>query len=191
MANVKKYLITALTLGAIAMCAGALIGATDLITRDRIAENETKKINASFVEIYGEGTTGTENESFNYNEYTYLKSQYEIFSSDGASIGMAYRTLGSNAYGKISLIVGFVNGSGYRYVYYGISVVINEQSFATTLEDNFLIPVQNGDREVDDVKCGATYGATLVKNMINEAKEAAKQERKVWREKKVSPKRTF
>ena len=174
MANIKKYVLTALTLGLIAMASGALIGATNLVTADRIAENEVKKINASFVEIYGEGTTGTENESFNYNEYTYLKSQYEIFSSDGASIGMAYRTLGSNAYGKISLIVGFVNGSGYRYVYYGISVVINEQSFATTLEDNFLIPVQNGEREVDDVKCGATYGATLVKNMIDEAKEAAK-----------------
>lgn len=172
MANVKKYVLTAVTLGLIAMASGALIGATNLITADRIAENEVKKINASFVEIYGEGVTGTENESFNFNEYTYLKSQYEIFSSDGASIGMAYRTLGSNAYGKISLIVGFVNGSGYRYVYYGISVVINEQSFATTLEDNYLTPIKNGE-EVD-VKCGATYGATLVNEMILEAKKAAK-----------------
>ena len=88
MANVKKYVLTAVTLGLIAMASGALIGATNLITADRIAENEVKKINASFVEIYGEGATGTENESFNFNEYTYLKSQYEIFSSDGASIGM-------------------------------------------------------------------------------------------------------
>ena len=174
MSNVKKYVLTAVTLGLIAMASGLLIGATNMITADRIAENEVKKINASFVEIYGEGTTGTENESFNYNEYTYLKSQYEIFSKDGASIGMAYRTQGSNAYGKISLIVGFVNGSGFRYVYYGISVVTNEQSFATTLEDNYLVPVKNGEREIEDVKCGATYGATLVRDMIKEAKEAAK-----------------
>ena len=173
MSNMKKYLITAITLGCIAMCAGALIGATNLITKDHIAQNEVKKINASFVEIYGEGVTGTENESFNFNEYTYLKSQYEIFNSAGASIGMAYRTLGSNAYGKISLIVGFVNGSGFRYVYYGISVVINEQSFATTLEENYFVPVKNNEREIEDVKCGATYGATLVKDMILEAKKAA------------------
>ena len=173
MPNVKKYILTAITLGAIAMCAGALIGATDLITRDRIATNEANKINASFAEIYGEGATGTINESFNYNEYTYLKSQYEIVNANGASLGMAYRTLGSNAYGKISLIVGFINGSGVRYVYKGISVVTNEQSFATTLEENYLTPIKNGDREIEDVSCGATYGTTLVKNMIEEAKNAA------------------
>ena len=174
MSNVKKYVLTGVTLGLIAMASGLLIGATNMITADRIAENEVKKINASFVEIYGEGTTGTENESFDFNNYTYLKAQYEIFNGNGENIGMAYRTLGSNAYGKVSLIVGFVNGSGYRYVYYGISVVINEQSFATTLEDNYLTPLQNGERELEDVKCGATYGATLVKDMIKEAKEAAR-----------------
>ena len=107
MSNVKKYVLTAVTLGLIAMASGLLIGATNMITADRIAENEVKKINASFVEIYGEGTTGTENESFDFNNYTYLKAQYEIFDGNGENIGMAYRTLGSNAYGKVSLIVGF------------------------------------------------------------------------------------
>ena len=53
-------------------------------------------------------------------------------------------------------------------------LIIMEQSFATTLEDNYLTPLQNGERELEDVKCGATYGATLVKDMIKEAKEAAK-----------------
>ena len=174
MSNIKKYVLTAVTLGVIAMSAGALISGTNLITKDRIAENEAKKINASFVEIYGEGVSGKENESFNYNECTYLKSQYDIVNANVDSIGMAYRTLGSNAYGKISLIVGFVNGSGFKYVYYGLSVVINEQSFATTLEENYLTPLKNDERELADVKCGATYGATLVKDMVSEAKEAAK-----------------
>ena len=174
MSNVKKYVLTAVTLGLIAMASGLLIGATNLITADRIAENEVKKINAGFVEIYEEEVTGKEDEAFNYNDYTYLKARYDIVNSDGINIGMAYRTLGSNAYGKISLIVGFINGSGLRYVYKGISVVTNEQSFATTLEDNYLIPIQNGERDLEDVKCGATYGATLVKDMIKEAKEAAK-----------------
>ena len=173
MSNVKKYILTAVTLGCIAMCAGALIGATNLITKDRIAENEVKRINAGFAEIYGEGATGQEDETFEYNNYTYLKARYEIADSNGINIGCAYRTLGSNAYGKISLIVGFINGSGLRYVYCGISVISNEQSFATTLEENYLTPIKNGDREIEDVKCGATYGATLVKDMIEEAKKAA------------------
>ena len=166
MPNVKKYILTAVTLGAIAMCAGALIGATDLITRDRIAENEVKKINEGFAKVFGEGATGNEDTTFEYNNYTYLKAKYAIYDANGTEIGSAFRTLGSNSYGKISLIIGFTSDNAYK----GLSVVINEQSFATTLEENYLTPVQKGKREIEDVSCGATYGATLVKNMIDEAK---------------------
>ena len=168
MSSVKKYILTAVTLGAIAMCAGALIGATDLITRDRIAANEANKINAGFAEIFGDGATGQEDENFEYSSYTYLKAKYTILDSSGTEIGSAYRTLGSNPYGKISLIIGFTSDKAYK----GLSVVINEQSFATTLEENYLTPLSKGEREIEDVKCGATYGATLVKDMINEAKGA-------------------
>ena len=168
MSSVKKYILTAVTLGAIAMCAGALIGATDLITRDRIAANEANKINAGFAEIFGDGATGQEDENFEYSSYTYLKAKYTILDSSGTEIGSAYRTLGSNPYGKISLIICFTSDKAYK----GLSVVINEQSFATTLEENYLTPLSKGEREIEDVKCGATYGATLVKDMINEAKGA-------------------
>ena len=168
MPNVKKYILTAITLGAIAMCAGALIGATDLITRDKIAENEVKKINASFAEIYGEGVSSKEDENFEHNNYTYLKAKYTIYDAGGTEVGSAFRTLGSNSYGKISLIVGFASDNAYK----GFSVVINEQSFATTLEENYLTPISKGKKGIEDVSCGATYGATLVKNMVNEAKSA-------------------
>ena len=170
MANVKKYIITAVTLGVIAMCAGALIGATDLITRDKIAENEVKKINEGFADVFGDGANGKEDEAFEEKNYTYLKAKYDIYDANGNEIGSAYRTLGSNSYGKISLIIGFSSDKSYK----GLSVVINEQSFATTLEDNYLVPLGKGEREIEDVKCGATYGATIVKNMIDEAKEAIK-----------------
>lgn len=170
MSNVKKYLITAITLGAIAMCAGALIGATNLATKDRIAENEVKKINEGFAEVFGNGANGNEDQNFENKNYTYLKAKYTILDASGAEIGSAYRTLGSNAYGKISLIIGFTSDNLYK----GLSVVINEQSFATTLEENYLDPLKKGEHDLADVKCGATYGATLVKNMVDEATKAAK-----------------
>ncbi|MBO4703657.1 MAG: hypothetical protein J5617_02365 [Bacilli bacterium] len=170
MSNMKKYLITAITLGCIAMCAGALIGATNLITKDHIAQNEAKKINDGFAEVFGDGANGNEDQNFEYKNYTYLKAKYIILDASGAEIGSAYRTLGSNAYGKISLIIGFTNDN----IYKGLSVVTNEQSFATTLEENYLDPLKKGERELEDVKCGATYGATLVKNMVDEATKAAK-----------------
>ena len=60
MSNMKKYLITAITLGCIAMAAGTLIGATNLITKDHIAQNEVKKINDGFAEVFGDGANGNE-----------------------------------------------------------------------------------------------------------------------------------
>ena len=170
MSNMKKYLITAVTLGCIAMAAGALIGATNLITKDRIAQNEVKKINEGFAEVFGDGVNGNEDKEFEYKNYTYLKAKYVICDTNGLEIGKAYRTLGSNAYGKISLIIGFTSDNLYK----GLSVVTNEQSFATTLEDNYLNPLKKGEHDLADVKCGATYGATLVKNMVDEATKAVK-----------------
>ena len=53
-------------------------------------------------------------------------------------------------------------------------MITNEQSFATTLNKNYITKVQEGTRELDDVSCGATYGAKLVRDLINEAGEVAK-----------------
>ena len=73
-----------------------------------------------------------------------------------------------NMYGKISLIIGF----GADLSYKGVSIVTNEQTYASTLVENYVDPMNEGNRDYIDVKCGATYGATLIKDMIEEAKEA-------------------
>ena len=172
MANTKKYLITAITLGLIATGSALLIAGTNMITRDKIAANEQKKINEGLASIYD-----VKVDSLNSNlvelpkdkEFTYVSgSYYEVKNESNEPLGYAFKTNGSNSYGKISLIIGFSSDKSCK----GLSVVINEQSFATTLEDNYLTPLSEGKREIEDVKCGATYGATLVKDMINEAKGA-------------------
>ncbi len=169
MANMKKYLITAITLGAIAMASGALIGVTNLITADKIKQNEANKINEGVKEVF-DMPNGYVLDRGDLEGYTYVKHSYSIQESqDSPTIaGIAFLTSGSNMYGKISLIVGFNLGQELTGVYF----VTNEQTYASTLVENYVDPLNAGTREVEDVKCGATYGATLVKDMINEAKGA-------------------
>ena len=161
MSDKKKYIITAITLGAIAACSGALIGVTNLVTKDRIAQNEKNKINAGIVEIFGENASiWTSSEIKNHK---YVKEGYDV-GINGYASAFAYKTTGSNAYGKISMIVGF----DHSCQFVGVYMISDEQTYASTLEDNYITSI-NGGGSIDDVKCGATYGATLVKEMINDA----------------------
>ena len=98
--------------------------------------------------------------------------RYSIYENDETPIGYAFRTDGSNNYGKISLIIGFNKD----FVYKGLSIIANEQSFASTLKKGYLEVIKGGQKTVDevDVSCGATYGAKLVKEMVKEAEKAAK-----------------
>ena len=169
MANMKKYLITAITLGAIAMVSGALIGVTNLITAERIKENESNKIYEGVKEVF-DMPNGYVFDKGELEGYTYVKHCYGIQADKDAPTyaGMAFLASGSNMYGKISIIVGFTLAQEISGVYF----VTNEQTYASTLVENYVDPLNAGTREVEDVKCGATYGATLVKDMINEAKQA-------------------
>ena len=133
------------------------------IDRNKIAKNEQNKINSGITEIFGNNASVTETNSIDSNVYKYVTLRYVV--SD--NLGWAFRTDGFNSYGKISLIVGFDT----NFAYEGLSVITNEQSFATTLNKNYIKVIQDGSKTVDDVSvsCGATYGAKLVRDMINEA----------------------
>ena len=171
MPNMKKYLITAVTLGTIALGSALLIAGTNMLTRDRIAANEQEKIDKGLAAIFMEENLKSNIvELPQVKEYTYVNhTYYEVKDANDSSLGYAFKTEGFNSYGKISLIVGFTK----EYVYKGLSVVANEQSFASTLNKKYLNPLMNGDRNLDDVSCGATYGAKLVREMVNEANSAA------------------
>lgn len=163
----KHYIITALTLGCIAAVAGGIIGLTNMITKDRILQNEKNKINEGIVEIFGENAKAGEEKHLE-GVYKYVQYYYDVKDGDKL-VGQVFRTSGSNMYGKISLMVGFTYST---QVFKGMSVVVNEQTYATTLVDNYIVPVNDGNREIEDVDCGATYGAKLVRAMIEEAREA-------------------
>lgn len=167
--NIKKYILTSITLGLIAASGALLIAGTNMITKDRIAENEQKSINSGIAAIFGQGVKANEYD-LGESSFKYITKCYEVKNADDSVSGYAFRTDGSNNYGKISLIIGYDTS----IVYKGLSVVVNEQSFASTLKKGYIDLIKDGKQTVDDVSisCGATYGAKLVRDMVNEAKGA-------------------
>jgi len=173
--NKKHYIITAVTLGAIAAASGVLIGATNLITKGQIEQNEINKVKQGIAEIFKKEDLkyqGFElNEAgLNEEDYKYVNYLYVVKDANDNDIGCVFKTSGSNMYGKISLIVGY-DATSQDFV--NLSVVTNEQTYASTLVENYINPLQEGEREVDDVTCGATYGAKLIRDMVHDAEKAA------------------
>ena len=171
----KHYIITAVTLGLIAATSAGLIGVANLITRDKIAKNEYDKTMSGISAIF----EGAEIEKeYAVNDFKYTNYVYELSEDTSGNDRYIFKTTGSNSYGKISLLVGIKetlvkDEDIQEFVFTNLYVITNEQSFATTLVDNYIDPLNSGDRDIDDVSCSATYGAKLVRDMINDAKEAA------------------
>ena len=162
----KHYILTAVTLGSIAAVAAGIIGLTNLATKDRIAENELKRIQNGIKEIFGKDAEILNKFKISDKDYEYLIYGYQVKNEAENLEGYAVRTLGSNLYGKVSLMVGVFENSSHEYVFGKLTVVVDEQTYASTLEEEY-IDVINGDSDkIDDVSCGATYGAKLVRSMI-------------------------
>ena len=184
MVKMKKYIITAVILGSIAMTSGLLIGATNLITKGPIDEYKQQLINKGIKNIYSDYDYAHyavgQDEDIKKDKKTnpYVNHIYYVYNGEDENeenntfVGYAFRTEGFNSYGKISLIVGF----NVECKLINISVVTNEQSFASTLKRNYLIPLMNAeDKETQkgNVSCRATYGAKLVRDMIDNAQKQA------------------
>ena len=172
--NVRKYVITGVILGSIAAVAAGVIGLTNLITAKRIEQNKINKINEGIATIFDDGSEGfkVSSEYIGNIPNDDSKKYYEVYNANNDNfLGYAIQCEGSNMYGKIVLIAGF-EAESRNFI--RMSLVTNEQSYATTVEDNYVVKVnEKHNFEDEDVKCGATYGATLVRDLLDEAHKAA------------------
>lgn len=169
MSDKKRYIITAVTLGLIAAVSGGLIGLVNLLTKNQIIQNEKNKINAGISEIFADEIEEIAiDKEEEISGYKYVNTIYSLSNTDV----VAFRTTGSNMYGKISLLVGYHNyANSTDPIFSGLVMIVDEQTYATTLEENYIDPLNKDERDLSDVSCGATYGAKLVRAMVEEAKE--------------------
>lgn len=186
----KKNFIIASILGAIALVCALAIAGVNMITSSIIEENAAK--------------TELETCKAIFTEYDADKSQEEEASNDaiikkvlakdssGNDLGYLYTVSGKNSYGIITLMVAVKDE---RVVQ--VEFLENGQSFASTVVSHVQSSYPSSPdetihagfkpdevetvgeltgAEIDsiDTVCGATYGATLVKELVKIALEDAK-----------------
>lgn len=167
--QVRHYLYVGAILAGIGILSAAVIVGTNLITEQRIKENEIAAKNKAMGEVFSDCTFGEETK---ISDIEYLVSYTDAFKGE-LEYGSVYYTSGKNMYGSISMMVGiYVNGEVGH-----ISLVENTESYASTIEDEYLLPYNENPTEesLDATKCGATYGANLIKDMAKAAQNHFKE----------------
>ena len=164
--NIFSYLKVGLILALIAAVCGISISLLNTVTAPIIEENAYKKEQETLSLIY-------KNAEFKKWDIEIRDKAIEkIYTAyvDGKKVGDVYVVSGKNAYGKIQLMIGLNNG----YVT-NIVITTNTQSFGKLvnqyvdrLNDQ---TITNTNISNIDVKCGATYGAKLVRSLIETALE--------------------
>ena len=176
--DIPTILKTVLTLTIIASASALLIAGADLLTHDRIEENTLQKEMSMLHEYFGEPEY--DGKSFKIEGVDYL-SKYYVVRLDNDELSYVYRADGKNGFGEISLLAGIKEDAAI----YSIRVIENGQSYASTLEDNYLKPLYKSFEESDqdkdhiaalnNVECSATNGAKLVRKLVLAAKEHYKK----------------
>ncbi len=187
----KNFKIASI-LGGIALVCAVLIALVNMLTAGTIASNNEQKeldtIQAIF-EDYDASKSSTQESSDSY-----IEKKIKAADNTGKILGYLYTVSGKNAYGSISLMVAIVDDSVYQ-----VEFLENNQSFASTVynylktsypssadtavhvgaysaTDVSISSLSKSEVESMDVSCGATYGATLIKNLVlaalNDGREA-------------------
>ena len=174
----KKTIKIAAILGSFAAIGGISVAVVNVFTAPRIEAYKVEKEQKGLQKIFGGLADCDPSEKVELSEADspYLLAYYPAYEAGSKTLmGRIYSTSGTNAYGSVSLLVGLTSS----FSLYNLVVMENTESYAQTLVDNYLNPlIQSADKEsaLDEVKCGATYGAKLVRSMVEQAKEHYRSE---------------
>ena len=144
---------------------GLAIAGGDLITRDIIVNNKTKKEEAGVTYLFGQDVTYDPFVEIRDADYPTL-TKYCTVNDGDAEVGRVYASNGANAYGEVALLIAIYADT---FALGNVYTITNTESYAATLEDGYLLPYQQSDNKeaaVYEVSCGATYGAKLCRDMI-------------------------
>ncbi len=186
--DIKHYLVVGGILCAIGATSALLIGLTNLVTSGPIEEHAKIKEEQALKEVFlnDDGTLPTDlvsGEKLSLKEgidskfdnllcYWNPKSSEE---KDGVDEKYGYvfkaEAADKNNYGTITLLVAINND----YSIGRISIVKNTESYANVVQKDYIDPYNKGDILLNDVTCGATFGATAIKEMATSASNYVKE----------------
>ena len=160
----KQYLKVALVLTLIASICAVLIALLNTVTAPIIEKNAYEKEQNTLSVMF-------DNAVFTETEYSsdYPEIEKKFIAKDKNSedvLGYVYIVSGKNAYGMVRLMVAVKDQKVIK-----VEVMDNTESFKKTVNTfiNEKVKANNlssDDVEGLDVKCGATYGAKLVQNLV-------------------------
>ena len=163
--TLKKYIKVSLTLGLIAGGSALLIGLTNSITATKIIQNDATKEANGLKSVFSDDSQTFDTIDVSADTYEYISKIWSV-KSNSKDLGFVYKTSGKNSFGEVSLLLGFDTNK----TFVNMVVLTNTETYGSTLEENYIDPVNSSTREFTDVSCGATYGAKLVRDMYLEAK---------------------
>lgn len=167
--NLKHAFLVAGILSAIAGGSALLISGVNLLTGPAIAKNASLTEQQALTRVFGDNAVF--GEPVEVNKGSILKYWP---ATDGNKEGRVYSLSGSNSYGTVSLSVGIYSD----YSLGNMIISENTESYGQTLEDNYVGVYQHvSDKEgaLEATKCGATFGAELIRGMVEEARAHYKE----------------
>lgn len=165
--NIKKYIITSLTLCLIAGASAGIIGLAHYVTSPVLESNNDDATTKLLRQVFGDNSTFSSETTIENKQYLL---SYWTAKVNGSEVGDVFKTSGTNNYGGISMIVGIKTDGSVGKIY----LITNTESYATYV-NLYVDEYNSGERTLDDVQCGATKGATLVKNMAVAAQNFYKE----------------
>lgn len=185
--NLKHFLKVGAVLCVIGAASALLIGVTNLLTSNVIEKRNIEKENNALKEVFidADGNLPTDllpQEKIEINsdnkEYKNLICYWNVKSTNETEnidekYGYVFKTSGAdkNNYGIITMLVAINNDFSIGK----ISIISNTESYASTITNDYVNPYNKGEIELGDVYCGATYGATIIKEMAESSKDYAKK----------------
>lgn len=186
-----KYFKISAILASIALICSLVIAGMNLLTSPIVAKNNQETEYNTIVSIFN-SYDKDKSQVFEGPFDNYIESKILAKDKDSKELGYVYTVSGKNAYGTIKLMVAIKDGKVYQ-----VEFLENGQSFASTvdkhvsqnypssekksIEVGFASDSSKYDGQLDqdalnniDVACGATFGAKLVKELVNAALNDAK-----------------
>ncbi|MCR5350218.1 MAG: hypothetical protein K6E20_04415 [Acholeplasmatales bacterium] len=197
-----KYLKISSVLALISLVCAVILAGINLLTKDKIEQNETDKKNDTIQAIYSDYDSSksqiqSKKDLKQYDSYSSVVDERIIAcNTTGTVLGYLYTVSGSNSYGNISLMVALTETDG-KVLVQQVEFLENSESFASTvdtwLKNNFVskgtevheggFVSKSGSGTVKsyeelasvDTSCGATYGAKTCMELIEAACKLEKE----------------